>query len=187
MDLVNNWYEYLTIAFIESMVLYLPAMVSNAAPVLTNVIKKRHPIDCGRNFVDGRRIFGDGKTWEGLIAGLTSGLLIGIPYSAAFCNPYLTFYTTVMGLGALLGDLTNAFVKRRLGLARGAPLPPIDQIDYLLGAYALVKVLSVDSIVEAINLAFSLEHLAIAMLLSLLLHPLTNAVAYITGFKDVPW
>lgn len=181
---MDNLHEYFIVLARESIVLYLPAMICNAAPVLTNVIKTKHPIDGGRIFIDGRRVFGDGKTWEGFIAGLVVGLLVGIAYTVVFHNHYTIVYTIVMSLGALLGDLTNAFVKRRLGLARGAPFPPVDQVDYLIGAYVLVKVFSVDSLA---NLSLNLEHLAIAILISLLLHPLTNAIAYILGFKDVPW
>lgn len=181
---MNDLYEYFVVLTKESIVLYLPAMACNAAPVLTNVVKNKHPIDGGKNFVDGRRIFGDGKTWEGFIAGLTVGLLMGIPYAIKFHNQYMMIYTIAMGLGALLGDLVNAFIKRRLGLARGAPFPPVDQVDYLIGAYVLVKVLGVDSLA---SIALNIEHLAVAILISLLLHPLTNAIAYVLGFKDVPW
>ena len=37
-------------------------------------------------------------------------------------------------LGALLGDLTGAFIKRRLGIQPGGLLPIVDQIDFVVGA-----------------------------------------------------
>ncbi|GAH00840.1 unnamed protein product, partial [marine sediment metagenome] len=57
--------------------LVFPAYLTNAGMVLIGGGK---PVDGGKNFIDGRRIFGPGKTWKGLIRG---PLLIGIPISAA--------------------------------------------------------------------------------------------------------
>ena len=106
------------------------------------------PIDGGRNWKDGNRILGDGKTWNGLIGGsVTSGLLCVIIVgamgevpdsnsieSSVFAHP-LTGYEgewfavgsthmsafilgTFLGFACLLGDSTGSFFKRRRGLKR---------------------------------------------------------------------
>lgn len=60
---------------IFSLLFIVPAYFSNAGMVIVGGGK---PIDGGRDFRDGRRIFGDHKTWKGLILG---PLFIGIPLS----------------------------------------------------------------------------------------------------------
>src|SRR2546423_15390652 len=49
---------------------FLPAFVANPFAVLSG---GGAPIDGGRNLSDGQRIFGDGKTWRGLVGGEASG------------------------------------------------------------------------------------------------------------------
>ncbi len=43
----------------------------------------------------------------------------------------------LMGLGALLGDLIESFIKRRLNKPSGRPWFPWDQIDWIMGAMVL--------------------------------------------------
>lgn len=176
--------ENLVSKFAETLIYFTPAMICNAVPVLTRVFKYRHPIDGGRVLGDGRRVLGDGKTWEGFIAGLLAGLFTGVVYTLMSGNTSWIMYTLIMGLGALLGDLINAFIKRRIGLKQGSPFPPFDQIDYLLGSYVLIKTLKLDLTTST---ELTLEHLILAMFISLILHPLTNLIAYMLGFKEVPW
>ena len=106
------------------------------------------PIDGGKNWRDGNRLLGDGKTWNGLIGGsLTSGLLcvlivaiMGDPpntsdiQSEIFAHP-LTGYEgswfdiyppyiaafilgTFLGFACLVGDSIGSFFKRRRGMKR---------------------------------------------------------------------
>src|SRR3972149_4153462 len=39
--------------------------------------------------------------------------------------------SAILALGALLGDLAGAFVKRRMGKPRGAKAPGLDQYDFV--------------------------------------------------------
>ena len=103
----------------------MPAYVPN--PVAAFVGGGR-PIDGGRNYRDGRRIFGDGKTWRGFGAGVAAGIIFGIlqiqVYEAAGFSriPELTIpVVCILAFGALFGDLVKSFFKRRLGKDRGAP------------------------------------------------------------------
>ena len=61
--------------------LYLPGFLANTFAMMWGKWLPKTgygpwPIDGGRTLSDGKRILGDGKTWNGLIGGsLTSGLL----------------------------------------------------------------------------------------------------------------
>ena len=73
-SLIFSYSDWIAV-LIFSLLLIVPAYFSNAGMVIVGGGK---PIDGGRNFRDGRRIFGDHKTWKGLIFG---PLFIGIPLS----------------------------------------------------------------------------------------------------------
>src|SRR2546422_8010984 len=98
---------------------FLPAFIANPMAV---VFGGGSPIDGGRSLSDGQRIFGDGKTWRGLIGGTFSGailgLLLSLPFdllgsssSWSYGSPTVAFvYSAVLRLGALLRDLTGPVV-----------------------------------------------------------------------------
>ena len=58
-----------------------PAFFANGGMTFTG---KGDPIDKGKNFIDGKRLFGDGKTWGGLIGGILSGIFIGFVFTLLF-------------------------------------------------------------------------------------------------------
>ncbi|MCE4628551.1 MAG: CDP-2,3-bis-(O-geranylgeranyl)-sn-glycerol synthase [Desulfurococcales archaeon] len=122
-------------------ILVLPALVSNASPVvIAKLLNGRmHPIDFGRYFVDGRRILGDGKTWEGLAFGVAVGTLVGAIIGLALGDiSYYTLAGLIGSFAALLGDILGSFIKRRYGIERGACVPILDQLDfYTLAVFAL--------------------------------------------------
>ncbi|MBY9007640.1 MAG: CDP-2,3-bis-(O-geranylgeranyl)-sn-glycerol synthase [Candidatus Lokiarchaeota archaeon] len=73
-SVLYSWADW-SATLIFSLFLIIPAYISNAGMVLVGGGK---PIDGGRNFFDGRRLFGDHKTWKGIIFG---PLYVGIPIS----------------------------------------------------------------------------------------------------------
>jgi CDP-2,3-bis-(O-geranylgeranyl)-sn-glycerol synthase len=75
-SLLFSWADWVA-TLLFSLFLIMPSYISNAAMVIVGGGK---PIDGGRDFIDGRRLFGDHKTWRGLILG---PLLLGIPISIA--------------------------------------------------------------------------------------------------------
>lgn len=133
--------------------LYLPGFLANTFAMMWGKWLPKTgygpwPIDGGRNWRDGNRLLGDGKTWNGLIGGsLTSGLLCVLIVaimgdapnssniqSAIFAHP-LTGYEgswfdigppyiaafilgTFLGFACLVGDSTGSFFKRRRGMKR---------------------------------------------------------------------
>ena len=66
--------------FLQALWLILPAYVANASAVL---VGGGTPIDFGKLWKDGKRIFGDGKTWQGLFAGGFVGMTAGFGLAAA--------------------------------------------------------------------------------------------------------
>jgi CDP-2,3-bis-(O-geranylgeranyl)-sn-glycerol synthase len=86
---------------IEALIFIFPAYCANAAPVLAG---GGLSMDLGKNFIDGKRIFGNNKTFRGFFFGLAIGVFVGLVESLIFSYP-LSF-SVLSPLGALLGDLT---------------------------------------------------------------------------------
>ncbi|NWF87201.1 CDP-2,3-bis-(O-geranylgeranyl)-sn-glycerol synthase [Candidatus Bathyarchaeota archaeon] len=157
---------------IDALKFIFPAYCANAIPVVTG---GGYPIDFGKNFLDGRPIFGKNKTFQGFFYGLAVGAAVGLVESIVFGYPHL--FGLMLSLGALLGDLTGAFVKRRLGLAPGDMLPVIDQIDFIVGAILF----------SFFILNLSLELILVVLIITPPIHLLTNFVAHKLGLKTNPW
>lgn len=161
---------------LETLLVLLPALAANGSPVLIH--RRGTPIDGGRRAWDGRPLLGAGKTFEGLLLGFANGSALAALFSAATGNPNLAVWGSAAALSALLGDITAAFIKRRLGLPRGAPAPILDQLDFYAGALI------------GLYLAGAIVHVATAAMLAPLvvaLHRATNWAAYKLKLKDVPW
>ncbi|MCX6770329.1 MAG: CDP-2,3-bis-(O-geranylgeranyl)-sn-glycerol synthase [Candidatus Micrarchaeota archaeon] len=163
----------------------LPSYFANSTPVLLGGGK---PLDFGRKWSDGNRIFGDGKTIRGFFAGALAGLLIGslealiLPYT-----PYALYATTadyaiaglLLGLGTMLGDLFGSFIKRRQGIARGKPSILTDQLMFLAVALVLVYPLAVPLL--------TLWAVIFLFVLTYFVHSGANVIANRLGLKKVPW
>ncbi|RLG77054.1 MAG: CDP-2,3-bis-(O-geranylgeranyl)-sn-glycerol synthase [Thermoprotei archaeon] len=173
-------------AVVNSILAFLPALIANGSPVVVigKLIRKTTPMDFNHKFVDGRPILGRSKTWEGFIVGTICGSIAGAAYGIMLSNILWIVYGLLMGLGAMVGDALNSFIKRRLNIPPGKPFIPMDQLSFVLVAYALVKVAGIDSLV---GYNVGLTELAIIIYVVLVLHPLTNLIAYKLGLKDKPW
>jgi CDP-2,3-bis-(O-geranylgeranyl)-sn-glycerol synthase len=156
----------------DSLIFIFPAYSANAVPV---VFGGGAPLDLGRTLWDGRPVFGSHKTIRGFFAGLAVGTLVGLGECLVFTDysPLLGF---VLSLGALIGDLGGAFIKRRLGIAPGASLPVVDQVDFVLAA--LLFSLPVSR--PTLTMAF------VVLVLTVPAHLLTNLLAYLVGLKRRP-
>ncbi|MBP1357327.1 MAG: CDP-2,3-bis-(O-geranylgeranyl)-sn-glycerol synthase [Sulfolobus sp.] len=153
---------------------YLPALVANGSAPF---IKNGSPIDFKKNFIDGRRILGDGKTFEGLIVALTFGTTVGV-ILAKFLGEGWILISFVESLFAMLGDMVGAFIKRRLGLQRGARALGLDQLDFVLGSTLALIILNVRiNFYEFLTIVF----------VTFILHIFTNNIAYRLKIKSVPW
>ncbi|MBV0925358.1 CDP-2,3-bis-(O-geranylgeranyl)-sn-glycerol synthase [Halomicroarcula limicola] len=167
----------------------LPAYVPNNAAVLAG---GGRPIDGGRTMGDSR-LLGDGKTWRGTLAGTLAGLTLAIllsvlaPAASDFVGHPLPTFPLRAGLGlafgAMLGDVGASFLKRRSGRERGAAFPGLDQLDFVVGALACALVLAP----SWFGATFTVPVLVAILLLTPLLHVLTNGIAYALGLKNEPW
>ena len=145
---------------IQSFWIIIPAYIANASALL---VGGKTPIDFGRKFKDGKRILGDGKTWNGLITGGFIGITAGfaIATAAPYINqifadnnldflsitnfegfPFMIPIIASITYGALLGDLIESFFKRRKGISRGNNWIPFDQIDFILGVLCFSLIMS---------------------------------------------
>lgn len=159
--------------WLSALYIILPIYCTNGAPVLFG---GGRPIDFGRNFVDGERVLGAHKTFRGFVSGLVVGALVGAVCSYVFSKNLFTV-AILASLGALLGDMAGAFVKRRLKIKPGAPLPIVDQLDFVIGAIILVSLFSM----------ISLPVVLILLLVTPPIHFLTNVGAYALRLKGHYW
>ncbi|MCU0631554.1 MAG: CDP-2,3-bis-(O-geranylgeranyl)-sn-glycerol synthase [Methanolinea sp.] len=165
----------------------LPAYVPNSVAA---ALGGGRPIDNGRTLSDGRRLFGDGKTYRGFFMGVAGGILAGGVqiwlqgvFSLAFL-PVQTFLSVVLlAAGALLGDLAKSFFKRRLGKASGERWPIADQYDLVAGAFLMLAIFDLPWLMQAVTLPV----LFWILVLTPILHKTANVIGYLTGVKDVPW
>jgi len=167
----------------------LPAYVPNNAAVLAG---GGRPIDGGRTWGDSR-LLGDGKTWRGTAVGTLAGVALALalnalrPAVADAVDVALPEFPAVamltLALGAMLGDVLASFLKRRTGRERGAAFPLVDQLDFVVVALALTALAAPGWFGET----FTLPVLVAVVVLTPLLHLLTNGIAYALGLKDEPW
>lgn len=87
-SLVYTWADWIAL-LIFSLLFITPGYISNAGMVIVGGGK---PIDKGKFWKDGRRIFGDHKTWRGLIFG---PLYMGIPISFGIFLLFLALWPAI--------------------------------------------------------------------------------------------
>lgn len=147
-ELISVWSESLKVIWLA-----LPVVAAAVVLTLTNKFDLapwlKKPLDCGATF-RGKRVFGDNKTLRGaLIYGIVSALAV-IPqgiwrvpslelfdYSQTYL-PYAMDVGLLLGLGWVLGELPNSFLKRQQGVGPGESgrwwNAVLDQVDSLVGA-----------------------------------------------------
>lgn len=159
--------------WIQALFIIVPTYCTNGAPV---IFGGGGPIDFGKSLSDGERVFGDHKTFRGLASGLVVGIIVGL-FEAYLISASLFPIAVSASLGALLGDLAGAFLKRRIHIKPGGSLPVVDQLDFVFGAVILVPLVS----------ELSLGVVLILLLVTPPIHLLTNFFAYALGLKTAYW
>jgi len=190
----------------QSFYIMFPAYVSGSAAVL---FKGKVPMDFGRSW-KGRRLFGDGKTWEGFFMGGLTGVFAGSmqqlfctfsersafeafgvgffgtfdPGLEALMTPGSFAVIICLSYGGLLGDLIKSFFKRRMGIERGGKSPfLVDQLDFVLGAWLL----TVPLFWGWITSVFTIVNFLLILVMTPLLHRAFNIIGYKLGKKAEPW
>jgi CDP-2,3-bis-(O-geranylgeranyl)-sn-glycerol synthase len=188
------------IAWLMASSLYLFSPLLAAAALSAVVIRfdllgfLKRPIDGGRSW-RGARLFGESKTWRG-VATAVVGCTLAVALQrtlAGWAEPLeLVDYAAVnppalgvaMGAGAMLGELPNSFLKRRLGIAPGGTARGgrailfyvWDQVDLLTGAWPLM--------LPWLRPSAELVVTSVAMALSI--HPVVALVGYLLGARKTP-
>ncbi|MDR3283246.1 MAG: CDP-2,3-bis-(O-geranylgeranyl)-sn-glycerol synthase [Candidatus Methanoplasma sp.] len=177
--------------------LFIPAMVPNSAAVVFGK-KGNTKVDFGRS-LKGKRIFGDGKSWMGLFGGGFSGVLIGLvligishPFDPSGHWGFGPFWSNVgvlscLAFGAVLGDLTGAFIKRRIGLERGHKAPVLDQYDFVAGAFLVTALFFPDWVYSNYIEGWHLLALVLVLAVMFFIHRAVNIIGFRMGLKKEPW
>ncbi len=115
----------------------------------------------------------------GIIVGTLVALVQTLIYEQVLYKYGTQFnYSILLGftlsLGALIGDLIESFIKRRLNRSPGSPLPIADQIDFILGAMLFSLSVSPPSLLTA----------TIIFLITIPIHLLTNLGATLLKIKN---
>ncbi len=173
---------------------FLPAGLANAAPVFANKIPNSdwlaRPLDFGKH-LRGRRIFGEHKTFRGLLAGIVvAEITIVLQWFAYQHNSWFRSISLhvdyshinilllgfLFAVGALGFDAIKSFFKRQIGVKPGGVWFPFDQIDYIVGGL-LLSALVVD-----------IPHSSYYWigLIWFLIHPVSTFVGWLVGLKDSP-
>ena len=173
-------------------------------------------IDGGRNWRDGFRILGDGKTWNGLLGGgIFSGLLTMLahhlwsdrvlPDARPFVDPaMLTSHDDwfwvggewgaafvmgfTLGIACMLGDTAGSFVKRRRGLKReGDESSEAPLLDTV--PFAIAIFIAAFALFD--GQIFTHEQLqgeiVALLILTPIIHRSFNLLGYRLGLKSVPF
>lgn len=131
--------------YIAALLFFLPAGVANAIPPIANKIpvwnRWKTPVDFGKSY-QGKRLTGDNKTWRGIVTGALIAGLVAVGVSRAvpetIINDHVFLTGFLLGLGALVGDACESFIKRQRGIKPGVSWRPWDQVDYIAGALLFV-------------------------------------------------
>jgi len=172
------WFEIIANAFW----FILPAYAANGFPPL---MRGKRPLD--RGFMLGKnRLLGNGKTVEGTIAALVFGFLIGILqlfvqncYDVTQIGMFsMTIPLIILiVLGAIAGDIIGSFVKRRIGMERGAKFIGFDQLGFVIFAV----------IFAAPIIVLWWPSIIFLLLVTPLIHWIGNLIGYRAKVKQNPW
>lgn len=158
----------------------LPLYIANSSAV---VFHGKTPIDFHRKFIDKHPILGEGKTIKGAFFGILFGTLSGVllyylmPQAALLLSNNYLFIGFMLAVGAILGDMCGAFIKRRFGLERGKPVLFLDQLDFIAGGIILTSPFVQLSFIEIL----------IIVIITPIIHKLANMFAYDAKLKKHPW
>jgi len=187
-------------AVIATIFLLLAFTIAGLAQVawLKSSVSRRfaRPLDGGYRLADGRRLFGDHKTWRGLVVMVPACALVflllgggrqlfGSRYANGLWDLSAVTYAALgawTGLGFMLAELPNSFFKRRVAVAPGqAPKRAgwraccflIDQVDSVVGGLLFL------ALIVPVPLSTSLS----ILLIGLAVHWLFNLLLKVLGMK----
>ncbi|MHA2297944.1 MAG: CDP-2,3-bis-(O-geranylgeranyl)-sn-glycerol synthase [Candidatus Hodarchaeales archaeon] len=188
-------FEYPVRFFFEILWFVAPAYLANGMPA---VFGGGTPIDLGKNWRDGRRILGDGKTWRGAIAGFALAMLLAAwlwwigPHIVIddknFNDRYAIFArSALMAIGTLSGDALGSFIKRRRNMERGQMFLGMDQLGFLVVSFVLVFLTFPLSMEPRYTWMDFTAFVVILIPVTFAVHLIFNWGSWKVGLKDVPY
>jgi len=166
----NLWFiipSYITIFLLFFGVLLVKSLskyIGLLKPLLT-------PIDFGMTFFDKKSLIGEDKP----IAGWIMPFIAAIGSYLVFNNLFLMLFICYF---SFFGDLIGSFLKRRLGIAEHKPLIIIDQLSFILVAYAAVF---------TFGIRIPFNNLIMLLLLTFILHFSANLILFKLKLKTKPY
>ncbi len=181
---------------LKALYFFLPAYFANMSPVIFQKVPVLNkPIS--------ERFFGKNKTWRGLVSAVLVGFLVyllqvvlyrfsfnvialgnngwfwSLVQEISLINylEYSLWLGFLLGFGAILGDIIESYVKRKVGFKPGDSWFPFDQLDFVIGALLLSALVYVPGVLVV----------TIILIVSPLLHLATNYVAYLVGVRDAKY
>lgn len=180
--------QYIAVVFY----FFWPAYIANAIPpLLQKVSFLDKPIDNNKKLW-GMPILGSHKTWRGLVAELLACSLFTQLFFIINSYYRLNIYESLgfnysqfnglifglwLGLGIAFGDISFAFIKRRLRLRPGFPFVPFDQTNYVLGAGLFLEPM----------LHLGLTFWLTLFVLTFIVHIVFNRIGYNLGLHKAKW
>lgn len=165
---------------LSSLYLILPAYIANMCPALAQTLRLPMGTPVSEKY------FGSHKTWRGFYSAYLGALLTLYLQKELGSTPYdllqyeiinIFLYAFLFGIGAAFGDLIKSFFKRRMGIKPGRPWIPFDQLDFVIGALLFLSPFHLSS----------WSNILVIIVITPILHFLTNLLAYILGLKKVWW
>ena len=119
----------------------------------------------------GRGIFGNNKTFEGLLFGINIGLILALIFNIDF------LIGLIITVSTQTGDLLGSFIKRRFNIRSGDKLPVTDQLGFITTVFFFL------SFITDINFFIAL----VIILLTYPAHRCANMIALKLGLKNVAY
>lgn len=141
------------------------------------------PIDFGKKFLDGKPIFGKGKTFKGFVFGILAGTIVAFiisimfPKTTSLLIPNYLLLGFFLSVGAIVGDMVASFFKRRNEIREGTEVLFLDQLDFVIGGMIFGSIFYIPEFYEIIAVG----------VLTLIVHKFSNYVAFKMKLKKVPW
>lgn len=193
---MDLWFLFLKTFFFGTPVIF--------AALLHGIVMKydlfqwmKRPLDAGATF-RGKPLFGANKTWRGLVISTAGTIIFAYVHALCYSIPWfknitIIDYTRVnplfvglaLGVGMILGELPNSFLKRQLGIGAGTQgsgwagflFRIYDQIDLLTGAWLLML------FVPGFELGQHLDVVTFSIFMTLILHILIAQIGYYLGMR----